>query len=875
MDSIRWDRIQTIFHQAADLAEPDRTSFLKNACGDDAQLREDILNMLKEDARTNSLLDQDPAQVAHQILDVESAPTLIHEQLGPYRVVSVLGEGGMGVVYLAQREDLGNLVAIKLLRDAWLSPARRERFASEQRLLAQLNHPSIAKLYDADALASGTPFFVMEYVEGVPLTDYCRQNACSIDRRLQLFRAVCEAVQYAHGQAVIHRDLKPSNILVKGDGSVRLLDFGIAKQVESLEPSANPTLTGLRMMTPAYAAPEQIRGQRAGVQSDVYSLGVILYELLTGTLPFDIAKLPGSEAEKVLLEREPAKPSAVARPTEGMSAALWSDLDVLCLTAMHKDPARRYRSVEALMRDIDHYLSGEPLEARPDSVRYRLRKFAMRNSRAVAATAMAILIIVGVVTFFTIRLARARNEALAEAARTQRIQRFTMDLFQGGDEVAGPSEQMRVATLLDRGVKEAQLLNADPQAQADLYETLGTIYQKLAKFDRADSLLQSALDERKQIFGSDSQQVAETLVLLALLRADEGKYADAENLARQGLDMSQRHLLPTHPQVAKATFALGKVLEARGHYPDAIEKLDRAVQLQTGSPARQADLAASLSELANTNFYAGHYDASEALNQRVLKMQREIFGERHPQVADTLINLGAIQFQLGHYADSERYYRQALEIVKAWYGDQHPETADAMTFVGQALTNQKRFDEAADLLKQSRAILVSTYGPVHQRVAFADNELGNAALRQGKLDDAEGDFQEALNIYRTVYNNKHYQVGITQCNLGGVYLERKDYPRAEQFVRDALETYSKSVAPDHYNVGIAHIRLGAALIGQHRFRDAEQESLAGYNILMKKANPNLIWIQNASKDLAQIYDALGEPDKAAKFRGVDSRQPHS
>jgi serine/threonine protein kinase len=875
MDSTRWDRIQTIFHQAADLSEPERTSFLNNACCDDAQLQTDIVAMLNEDARASSLLDQDPAQVAHQILDVECAPTHPHEQLGPYRVMSALGEGGMGVVYLAQREDLGNLVAIKLLRDAWLSPARRERFASEQRLLAQLNHPSIAKLYDADTLANGTPFFVMEYVEGVPLTDYCRHNACSIDRRLQLFRAVCEAVQYAHGQAVIHRDLKPSNILVKGDGSVRLLDFGIAKQVESLEPTANPTLTGLRMMTPAYASPEQIRGDRVGVQSDVYSLGVILYELLAGGLPFDIANLPAREAEEILLEREPAKPSAVARQTDGVSAALWADLDVLCLTAMHRDPGRRYRSVEAVMRDVDHYLAGEPLEARPDSVRYRLRKFVTRNSRAVAATSLAVLLIISLVAFFTISLARARNDALAEAARTQRIQRFTLDLFKGGDEVAGPSEQMRVATLLDRGVKEAQLLSAEPQAQADLYETLGTIYQKLAKFDRADSLLQSSLDERKKLFSSDSRQVAETIVLLALLKDDEGKYEDAEKLARQGLDMSQRHLPPNDPQVAKATFALGKVLEARGHYPDAIDKLNYAAQLQTGSAARQADLAASLSELANTNFYAGHYDASEALNQRVLKMQREIFGERHPQVADTLINLGAIQFQLGRYADSERYYRQALEIVEEWYGNQHPDTADAMTFVGQALTNQKRFDEAADMLKQSRAILVSTYGPMHQRVAFADNELGNVALRQGKLDDAEGDFQEALNIYRTVYNNKHYQMGITQCNLGGVYLERKDYLRAEQFVREALQTYSSSVAPDHYNVGIAHIRLGAALIGQHRYHDAEQESLAGYDILRKKANPNLIWIQNASKDLVQIYDALGEPDKAAKFRGVDSRQPHS
>ncbi len=285
----------------------------------------------------------------------------------------------MGVVYLAERTDLGSLVAIKVLRDAWLSPARRERFASEQRTLAQLNHPSIRRLYDADTLDDGTPWFVMEYVEGIPLTEYCREHRCSIDERLQLFRAVCEAVQYAHQRAVIHRDLKPSNILVKPDGTVRLLDFGIAKQLESLEAplgKTDQTMTGLRLMTPAYAAPEQIRGDGVGIHTDVYSLGVILYELLAGQLPFDLSKLTPGEAETVIVGREPEKPSAVANETTKLPGAnsgatsasktAWADLDVLCLTAMHKDTQRRYQSVEALTRDIDHYLRGEPLEARPD-----------------------------------------------------------------------------------------------------------------------------------------------------------------------------------------------------------------------------------------------------------------------------------------------------------------------------------------------------------------------------------------------------------------------------------------------------------------------------------------------------------------------------
>ncbi len=873
MDSTRWEQIQTLFHDAADLPQPEQRAFLQTACGGDDGLMADVLALLAEDARGASLLDRDLAQVAHQMLGEANLP---FKEFGPYRIKQRLGEGGMGVVYLAERDDLGSQVAIKILRDAWLSPARRERFASEQRMLAQLNHPSIARLYDADTLADGTPCIVMEYVEGVALTEYCSQHQCSIEERLRLFACVCEAVQYAHQHAVIHRDLKPSNILVKPDGTVRLLDFGIAKHMESLEVPVDQTMTGLRLMTPAYAAPEQIRGDRVGIHTDVYSLGVILYELLTGRRPFDLANLTPGEAETVIVQRDPEKPSLAARRMTGPQGAgthvpsasktSWADLDVLCLTAMHKDIQRRYRSVEALIRDIDHYLNGQPLEARPDSVRYRLGKFIRRNRRAVSAAALGFTVVVGLVVFFTVRLAKARNVALAEAARTQRIQRFMLNLFQGGDEAAGPSDSLRVVTLLDRGVQEARALDGAPAVQAELYQTLGGIYQKLGKFDQADSLLRSALDQRRKLFGPDNAEVAESLVALGLLRTDQAQYEEAERLVREGLEISRRKLPSTHPAVAKATFALGKVLEDRGTYDQAIQVLEQAVQLQSAPDAAASDLAASLSELANTHFYAGHYDISDSLNRRVLTMNRELHGERHPLVADTLINLGAIQFQLGHYRESERFNRQALDIVQSWYGKDHPETADTMTILGQSLTYQKRYDEATALLQQSLGILERFYGPVHPRVAYALNELGNVAIRQEKLDDAEAYFTRVISIYRSVYGDQHYLIGIAQSNLGGVYFERKEYVRAEQLFREALQTYARTLPPDHLSVGISRIRLGGALLGEQRYPEAEVESLAGYEILRKQTSPTVKWLQTARKDLAAEYDALHQPQKAAKFR---------
>jgi len=875
MDRARWHRIQSIFHDAADTPQTERRAFVEAACGDDEELIVEVLAMLDQDASGRSLLDRSMADIAQETLAKSVPQSLILKEVGPYRILRLLGEGGMGVVYLAERSDLGTQVAIKVLRDAWLSPARRERFATEQRTLAQLNHPSIARLYDADILDDGTPWFVMEYVDGSPLTYYCRKLDCSVEQCLQLFRSVCEAVQHAHSHAVIHRDLKPSNILVKNDGSVRLLDFGIAKQLESLDLQVDQTMTGLRMMTPAYASPEQVRGDRVGISTDVYSLGVILYELLTGQLPFDLSGLTPAEAATVIAEHEPGKPSAAVRPNadSGVSSPFlslgptaWADLDGLCLSAMHKDPVRRYRSVEALIRDIDHYLSGEPLEARPDSWQYRIGKFVRRNRRAVAATALSVILIVGLVFFFTLRLAKARDTALAEAARTQRIQQFMTSLFQGGDAAVGPSESLRVITVVERGVQEARNLNNDPKVQAELYQNFGSIYQKLGKFEEADALLRSALDRRKSLFGADSPEVAESLTALGLLRSDQARLGEAEQLVRDGLAMTRRHLPPNHPALAKANLAFGKVLAQRGFYDRAIDALNEAVRLQSAAGVAPADLATSLSILADAHYSAGHYDVCRSLYTRVLEMHRQIYDPRHPLIADDLGSLAAVQRDLGYYSEAEQLDRQALDIVQSYYGHDHPRTAGLLTALAESLTYQKKYDEAVSALEQALAIQERVYGPVHPSVAEALNELGNVASMRDKLDEAEARFRRAVDIYRAVYGDHHYLVAIALSNLAGISMDKKNYPRAEQLFRDVIRRYAETLPADNVNTAIAHIKLGRTLLRQNRYKDAEPETRAGYEILIKQSSPSTSFTRAARKDLAAEYEALNQPQKAARFR---------
>ena len=863
----RWRRVQELFHAAAELPVDAQHAFLEGRSGGDAALVSEVEALLLEDRTPDSFLDRPLPEVAGQLL----GPGAPGGQVGPYRVLRLLGEGGMGVVYLVEREDVGGRAALKLLRDAWVSPSRRARFLTEQRTLAQLDHPGIAQLHDAGTLPDGTPWFAMEYVEGVPLTEHCRVQGSGLAERLRLFRAVCEAVQHAHRHAVIHRDLKPSNILVKADGAVKLLDFGIAKQLDPTGPGGDPTRTGLRLMTPAYAAPEQVTGGRLGVETDVYALGVLLFELLSGRLPFELSGLSPHEAARRVLEQEPPRPSQTPdRPVQAGRAA-WADLDVLCLTAMQRDPARRYPSVEALIRDLDHHLAGEPLDARPDSLAYRAGKLLKRNARTVLVASGVALAVLGLSVFSAFRLARARDAVAAEASRTQRIQQFMLQLFEGGTGEVGPSADVRVVDLLDHGVRDAQSLESEPAMEAELLQTLGGIAQNLGRLDQAEGLLDRALELRRGVFGQDHPEVARSLVASGQLASARGKYDLADQQIGAGLKMLRRHRSSDDPEVARALSALGRIHENAGKYPDAIRELEEAVRLQSRRPDTLADLSQSLTELANCYFYTAQYQQADALNQRALAIDRRLYGPRHPHVADDLINLGAVQFEGGHYVEAERWNREALEIMRGWYGPDHPETASAQTILARSLVKLARRDEARTLLVAALATQERVYGPVHPRVASTLNELGLIARDQGRLDEAAADFGRMADIYEKVHHGKHYVIGVALSNLADVEQRRGRPERAQELFRRVLALYREVLPEDHPLQGIARVRFGHVLLGAGQPGDAEAQSRAGYEVLLGRADPPAIWMTMARQDLAAAYRALGRPADADRFQAELAR----
>ncbi len=867
--SERWVRVQAAFHTALALPADARAASVAQAASGDEAFEATVLAMLAEDVSGDTLLDRGLARAAGAMLPMEGTDdTGAPSRIGPWRLGRRLGEGGMAVVYLAEREDLGNRAAVKLLHHGWMSPARRRLFVTEQRTLARLNHPHVAHLHDAGALPDGTPWIAMEYVDGAALTTYVKQHALPLRARLRLFRDVCEAVQHAHGHLVIHRDLKPSNILVSAAGEVKLLDFGIAKQLEADDDAGVQTRTGLRLLTPAYAAPEQLRAEACGLHTDVYALGVILHELLSGALPFALQGVDGTPEARAAGHVTPDRPSAAARGSAdavAATAAEWQDLDVLCAKAMQHDPGRRYRTVDALLRDIDHFLRNEPLEARPDSMRYRLGKFARRHRAALLGTAVAASLLIGVSALYAMRMRDARQQTLAEAERAQEIQRFTLSLFEGGESSSEPGDSLRAVSLVERGVVEAATLAATPVVQAELFQTLGGIFQKLGKLDRADTLLQRALIQRRAL-ATNHPDVARSLVALGLLRVEQARLPEAEQLVREGLALSRTVRTAGHLDIAVATTALGRVLEERAAYSDAITVTREALRLHTALAPISPSVAAAATQLGNQYFYAGDYAGADSLFRRSRAVASALYGERHPLVADALINIGAVHYQRAEYAQAERYDRKGLAIIRRVYGANDPRTASALTMLGRALVAETRMAEAEPLVQEALAIRERVYGAVSPKVASTVNELGIMALRDKDYAAADAYFARNVNIYRTVYGGPHNLLATALANRGSVFAARGDHVGAERLYREALDVFGRTLPPTHLDIGIARAKLGRVLLRQGRYAAAERESAAGLTILLAQTSPATSWVRNARSDLAQMYQALGDAGRADAMR---------
>jgi serine/threonine-protein kinase len=750
----RWKRVQEIFHAALTVEPSEREELVRQESAGDDALAAEVISLLQA---------HDSGGLVGAVPDagIRSVPAL--ERIGPYRVLRPLGQGGMGAVYLGERSGEGftQRVAVKLLRLGFADPRLGDRLVSERQILAQLEHPGIARLIDGGATLEGQPYLAMEYVEGMSLTDYCVQNRLSVSDRLKLFVEVCAAVQFAHQQLIVHRDLKPSNIMVSDDGHVKLLDFGIAKLMDPSQGIEGATLT-VPCFTPAYASPEQVQGRQVGTPSDVYSLGVVLYEILTGSVPYQIESASPAEIERIVCKTDPARPSEGASPRR-IRRLLQGDLDTIVLKALAKEPARRYGSVEQLSDDIRRHLDGLPVLARPDNIAYRVGKFIQRNRTGFAAAALVAISLVGgtLAAGWQARRATAQRDLAADEARkAELVTSLMVDLFRLSDPTATPGDTVTARGLLDRGVERVEReFGMQPDVQAELFTEVARIYANLGLLNRAEQLASRALELRSELYGSESLETSVGLDQLAELHAMQGNAAAAIEEYKRAVAI--RSAIPTQPDtlLAHIQSELGFLLRSAGEHDEAADMFTQALETQRALlGSDRAEVATTLLGLAATFHDRGSFDEAERLFQRALADYDVAGGRPHPMAAAALLNVGMIRRLREQFQESEPLLRSAVSMHTALYQRDHPDVIEAVAQWGITLTELGRYETAEPILKDGLERSDRTLGTGHPFSSTLREALAIVETGTGRPVEAIARFDTSLAAKRQRLGDSHPQV---------------------------------------------------------------------------------------------------------------------
>ena len=828
MDQQRWKKINNIVDTALDLSEKERESYIQEKCKDNKQLKREVTELIAsiEQSDTENFLEDlgDYTQLAHEISRNEigeNTSSLIGTTIDSYKLIELIGHGGMGSVFLAERADQAyeQKVALKLMRRGMDTPSNIARFKRERNILAKLNHPNIARLLDGGMTEEGLPYLVMEYVEGTPLYNYCDDNRLSIDKRLELFKSICEAVHHAHNNAIIHRDLKPSNILVTPNGQVKILDFGIAKLLEPEDPNTQlfETQTGARILTLGYAAPEQIEKESITTHTDIYTLGILLYELLAGVHPFDMDEKSFTDIEQLIREETPDKPSnrfqsllvnrkekvADSRNSspEDLAEKLQGDLDAIVMKALRKEPEARYPSAEKLLVDLERLKKNLPLVARKDTVRYTIGKFVKRHKYGISVAAGFFLLIIGFATFYTLQISKERNQAQIQAEKAQQVSQFILGLF----DLEAAKDTLQVRDVLRQGAKEAKRLKGEP-GYANMLSVIGQAHTNIGDYDSALPLLQKAVQTSKtlhgiqssehatalnrlghwyvkqynfkkalpffrkayqinlSIHGMEDQNTAMVLANMASAMRDVGKIDSAEIYARKALSIQQNLLSKTHPSVLNTMVELGYVLRKKEEYAKAeslyVKAISRAKQDSTN----------------RLNMLAGYYQ-----------------------------NLGYLYRVQENHKKATESYRTSIRLIKAINGSGHPETIMARRNLATNLYFQKNYEEATKLLEENINAARQRFGTNHTQTVSTINIMSVFLMLQQKFEKAEPYIRESVQINRKIRGTDDLRTAYAEGLLTASLMLQDNTPIKEtdslkkhhyQFYEKHSSNLSKSTSAD-------------------------------------------------------------------------------
>jgi serine/threonine protein kinase/tetratricopeptide (TPR) repeat protein len=795
MDRALWGRVKELVAAAGELPPGQREAYLRGQCGENEALRREVKELLSAGELAPDLLEQPAAQLFPDLLTDEFAKELIGKQVGVWRLTQLIAAGGMGVIYRGERAggQFDQTVAVKLIRRELFSPDLRGRFERERRTLARLSHPNVARLLDGGITDEALPYLVMEFVEGMPIDEYCDRRKLATDERLKLFRQACAAVHYAHQNLVVHRDIKPNNILVTQEGVPKLIDFGIARELQehSRRQAAGTTEPQRRRMTPQYASPEQIRGGPVTTATDIYSLGVTLYVLLTGHRPYRFRSGVLYDIERVICEEEPEAPSTAVTRTRQFDSRgdvqavtpawvsamratdpnrlrrhLAGDIDAIVLKALRKDPAQRYTSVEQFSEDIGRHLAGLPVIAQRPTLGYRMKKFVRRNrAGAIGAAAVAASFVLGLtgISWEARQAAEQRDIAMAAqriaqqhaetaetaAAQTRDINEFLKNMLASvRPERAGREVTVREA--LDRAAERLEAdLNSQPQVAAEVRRTLARSYESLGLYDDAERQLRTALQTLTELYDGPHADIAECRDDLAVVLYAKGRYAEAEAHCRAALEMGRRLFGSDSEQTAQTLNNLGAIL------------------------ARQ-----------------GRDEQAESLYRQALKLRRTLLGDQHPAVAETLNNLGGVFRRRGDLAGAEQMAREVIAIREQSLGADHIDTARAWDNLAVLLHQQGKVQEAEQAYAHAQRTYREKLGPNHPDLATSISNLATLLFKQERTAEAVPLLREAVRIRAAALPADDSRTAYSRCMLGSGLTILEQFDEAEPLLQAALETYA-------------------------------------------------------------------------------------
>jgi len=905
-----------IFLKALDKATPrERDAYLDGACGDDAALRAAVESLLQHHQEDSFL--ENPALAPQKTIRLPDSPVVeaVGSIIGRYKLLQQIGEGGMGVVYMAEQEEpVRRRVALKVIKLGMDTKSVIARFEAERQALALMDHPNIAKVFDAGAtgapvaqasppassagvppgvspggetppkpaggdacatLPAGRPYFVMELLRGIRITDYCDQNHLPTQQRLDLFTQICKAIQHAHQKGIIHRDIKPSNILVTLHDGVpvpKIIDFGIAKATSDQRLTDKTLFTAFEQFigTPAYMSPEQaeMSGLDIDTRSDIYSLGVLLYELLTGQTPFDATELiqAGLDAmRRTIREKEPPKPSTrltmelvaaevrrrtgesgIRNPKSEMVSAssprrlqelinlVRGDLDWIVMKALEKDRARRYDTANDLMADIQRHVHNEPVAARPPSASYRFQKLVRRNKIAFAATSAvvaALIIGLGLSTWLFLREKAARQRAVAaeqkaktEASKNQQVAQFLKDMLQGvGPSVALGRDTTMLREILDKTAdRVGKDLTNQPEVQVELRATLAWTYDKLGLYKQMEDIARETLWLSRSQLGEQHPAVADALGQLGVAMASLGQLGEAETLNRESLAMRKKLLGNEHPDVANSLENVAAVLLQQGKLAEAETVIRESLAMRRKLLGNEhSDLADSLNNLAVVLRDQGKFAEAESLFRESLAMTRKLMGDEHPSVATSLNNLAGVLQKQNKPAEAETMQRDALARQTKLLGNEHPDVANSLNGLAIVLREQGKLAEAETMERESLATTRKLFGNEHPSVANSLDTLALVLQGQGKLAEAETMQRDALAMRRKLLGNEHPKVATSLNDLAIVLESQGKLAEAETINREALAIRRKLLGNEHPAVATSLGGLTRILLVEGKFTEAE------------------------------------------------------